>query len=120
MDLSFLTEYITQITWQQAVMWVIGGVLIFLAIYKKMEPTLLLPLGFGTILVNFPFSGAIGEHGPLTTLYEAVTEAADVGFKAENFVKNLGYMGSGMLGIFVVIGIIVGITYILNAITRKK
>ena len=56
----------------------------------------------------------------MTVTAEAVTEAADVGFKAENFVKNLGYMGSGMLGIFVVIGIIVGITYILNAITRKK
>ena len=36
-----------------------------------MEPTLLLPLGFGTILVNFPGSGAVGAHGPLTTLYEA-------------------------------------------------
>ena len=71
MDLSFLTEYIVQITWQQVVMWCIGGLLIFLAIYKKMEPTLLLPLGFGTILVNFPASGAIGAHGPLTTLYEA-------------------------------------------------
>lgn len=71
MDLSFLIEYVTQITWQQVVMWGIGGILIFLAIYKKMEPTLLLPLGFGTILVNFPGSGAVGAHGPLTTLYEA-------------------------------------------------
>lgn len=51
---------------------------------------------------------------------EAVTEASKVGFEPETFVKNLGYMGSGMLGIFVVIGIIVTITYILNAVTRKK
>ncbi len=71
MDLRFLIEYVTQITWQQVVMWIIGGVLIYLAIGKKMEPTLLLPLGFGTLLVNFPGSGAIGESGPLTTLYEA-------------------------------------------------
>ncbi len=71
MELDFLIKYVTQITWQQVVMWLIGGVLIFLAIYKKMEPTLLLPLGFGTILVNFPGSGAVGPHGPLTTLYEA-------------------------------------------------
>ena len=56
----------------------------------------------------------------MTVTAETVTEAANVGFKAENFVKNLEYMGSGMLGIFVVIGIIVGITYVLNAITRKK
>ena len=66
------------ITWQMAVMWLIGGILIFLAIYKKMEPTLLLPMGFGAILVNLPFSGAItqiidgkAEHGALDILFDA-------------------------------------------------
>ena len=53
------------------VMWLIGGVLIYLAIRHKMEPTLLLPLGFGTILVNIPFSGAVGEGGALQTLFNA-------------------------------------------------
>lgn len=43
---------------KQLIMWVIGGVLIFLAIKKEMEPTLLLPMGFGAILVNLPESGA--------------------------------------------------------------
>ncbi len=52
-------------------MWIIGGLLIFLAIKKEMEPTLLLPMGFGTILVNLPLSGAIGEEGALTTLFNA-------------------------------------------------
>ena len=52
-------------------MWVIGGVLIFLAIKKDMEPSLLLPMGFGAILCNLPNSGAIGEHGVLTVLYNA-------------------------------------------------
>ncbi|MBR3994643.1 MAG: sodium ion-translocating decarboxylase subunit beta, partial [Clostridia bacterium] len=52
-------------------MWIIGAILIFLAIKKEMEPTLLLPMGFGAILVNLPLSGAVGEHGPLTTLFEA-------------------------------------------------
>ncbi|MBQ8862319.1 MAG: sodium ion-translocating decarboxylase subunit beta [Clostridia bacterium] len=59
-------------------MWIIGGVLIFLAIKKEMEPTLLLPMGFGAILVNLPLSGAVEqvidgvvEHGPLTTLFNA-------------------------------------------------
>ena len=50
------------------VMWAIGGILIFLAIKKEMEPTLLLPMGFGAILVNLPFSGAItqmAENGEL-------------------------------------------------------
>lgn len=48
------------------------------------------------------------------------TDPVDGGFNPKNFVDNLGYMGSGMLGIFVVIGIIVTITYILNGISKKK
>ncbi len=78
MNFSFLYEYIVQITWQQLVMWAIGGILIYLAIKKDMEPTLLLPMGFGTILVNIPHSGAIDqvadgvtEAGALTTLFNA-------------------------------------------------
>ena len=62
---------VTNLTWQMVVMWVIGGVLIYLAIKKDMEPTLLLPMGFGAILVNLPLSGAIGHEGVLTTLYNA-------------------------------------------------
>jgi len=40
--------------WKMILMWVIGAVLIYLAIKKEMEPTLLLPIGFGAILMNFP------------------------------------------------------------------
>ncbi len=54
MDFSFLYETIAALDWKQVVMWVIGGVLIYLAIKKEMEPTLLLPMGFGAILMNFP------------------------------------------------------------------
>ena len=71
--MEFLFENFGQVTWQHMVMWVIGAVLIFLGIKKKMEPTLLVPLGFGTIMVNIPFSGAItqgGEHGALSTLFD--------------------------------------------------
>ncbi len=50
-------------------MWAIGGILIYLAIKKDMEPALLLPMGFGAILVNLPLSGAIDQ------IYEGVTEA---------------------------------------------
>lgn len=42
-------------------MWLIGGVLIYLAIKKEMEPTLLLPMGFGAIIVNLPMSSAITQ-----------------------------------------------------------
>ncbi len=59
---------LTSITWQMVVMWIIGGVMIYLAIKKEMEPTLLLPMGFGAILCNLPFSGAVET---LETLYNA-------------------------------------------------
>ena len=58
--MDILYSNLLSIEWQQAVMWLIGGLLIYLAIAKDMEPTLLLPMGFGAILVNLPHSGAIG------------------------------------------------------------
>ena len=78
--MEFLYENLLNLTWQHVVMWIIGGVLIYLAIKKDMEPTLLLPLGFGAIMVNLPFSGAIGEfingelveeNGALSILFNA-------------------------------------------------
>ena len=59
--LGFLFDNALKIEWQQVLMWVIGGVLIFLAIKKEMEPTLLLPMGFGAIIVNLPMSSAITQ-----------------------------------------------------------
>ncbi len=70
-EMEFVLENLAELNWQMIVMWIIGGLLIYLAIKKDMEPTLLLPMGFGAILVNLPFSGAIGEEGALTTLYNA-------------------------------------------------
>ena len=62
--MEVLYETLLAITWPQVAMWAIGGLLIYLAIAKEMEPTLLLPMGFGAILVNLPLSGAAGviEH----------------------------------------------------------
>ncbi len=71
--MEILYENLLNITWQHVVMWIIGGVLIYLAIKKDMEPTLLLPMGFGAILVNIPFSSAItqGEEiGVLSWLFD--------------------------------------------------
>ena len=75
---SDLFGNVLNLQWHQVVMWIIGGILVYLAIKKDMEPTLLLPMGFGTILVNIPLSGAIDqliggevEHGAITTLFEA-------------------------------------------------
>ncbi len=53
----------------EIIMLLIGGLLIYLAIKKEMEPTLLLPMGFGTLLVNIPHSDAL--TGPIRELYEA-------------------------------------------------
>lgn len=69
--MEFLYGNLLNITWQHVVMWIIGGVLIYLAIKKDMEPTLLLPLGFGTLLVNIPMVDALMPGGSLTTLYQA-------------------------------------------------
>ena len=70
--LSFLYENVAEnFDPRMLVMWAIGGILIYLAIKKDMEPTLLLPIGFGAILVNLPLSGAVGEEGALSILYEA-------------------------------------------------
>lgn len=67
--MNILYENLLAFSWQQVVMIVIGLVLIYLAIKKEMEPTLLLPIGFGTILVNVPFSDAL--TGPIKELYHA-------------------------------------------------
>lgn len=71
MLMSTLFSGILALQWQQLVMILIGLVLIFLAIAKKYEPTLLLPIGFGTILTNIPFSSAVGLYGPLQVLFDA-------------------------------------------------
>lgn len=67
MHMEVLVQNLCGITAAQVIMWCIGGVLIYLAIGKKMEPALLLPMGFGAILVNLPNSGA---SEVLARLYE--------------------------------------------------
>lgn len=56
------------------VMWLIGGILIYLAIKKEMEPTLLLPIGFGAILMNFP--GLVTTSDVCTACGAAFSEGA--------------------------------------------
>ena len=74
-EFANLFSNIGETKWQMVLMWAVGGLLIYLAIAKQMEPTLLLPMGFGTILVNLPWSGAItqpgAEAGPISVLYDA-------------------------------------------------
>ncbi len=60
---------ITNFSYLNLIMFGVAGILIYLAIAKDYEPMLLLPIGFGAILANIPFSSAIGEEGFLTVLY---------------------------------------------------
>ena len=78
---SFLNDLFgnaLNITLPMVVMWCVGALLIYLAIKKDMEPTLLLPMGFGAILVNLPMSGAVTqvvdgarEIGVIDVLFDA-------------------------------------------------
>lgn len=60
--MDFLFSGILAITWKQAVMYLVGLILIWLAIKREYEPSLLLPMGFGAILVNLPLSGVLNQY----------------------------------------------------------
>ena len=83
--MEFLTEGLFALTWQQLVMFGIGILLIWLAIKKEYEPALLLPMGFGAILVNLPSSGVINQvlagvgetNGIIQWLFEVGIEASE-------------------------------------------
>ncbi len=77
-----LFENVLNLQWQQVVMWLIGGMLIYLAIRKDMEPTLLLPMGFGAILVNLPMSGAV------TQIYDGVAEIGVIDLLFDSGIAN--------------------------------
>ncbi len=77
--MEVLLQNFAYITWQNLVMWGIGGVLIYLAIVKEMEPTLLLPMGFGAILVNLPVAvEGTGIQHVLETLFAIGIEGAEL------------------------------------------
>jgi oxaloacetate decarboxylase beta subunit len=87
--MDFLLSGIMAITWQQWVMYAIGLLLIYLAIAKGFEPSLLLPMGFGAILVNIPASGVLNQiiptmdgtgkevHGIIEWLFETGIDASE-------------------------------------------
>ena len=78
-QLQVLLENFQYITFPMVIMWVIGGVLIYLAIAKEMEPTLLLPMGFGAILVNLPVAvPGTGIQHVLETLFSIGIEGAEL------------------------------------------
>lgn len=83
--MEFLTEGLLALTWQQVVMYGVGILLIWLAVKKEYEPSLLLPMGFGAILVNLPASGVLNQvlegvgetNGIIQWLFEVGIEASE-------------------------------------------
>ena len=96
--MEFLVEGIMALTWKQVVMYAVGILLIWLAISKEYEPSLLLPMGFGAILVNLPFSGVLDQvlqggiesHGIISWLF-------DVGINASEAMPILLFIGIGAM-----------------------
>lgn len=83
--MEFLVSGLMSITWKQLVMYIVGIAMIYLAIKKKYEPSLLLPMGFGAILVNLPASGVLNQYvngvgetnGIIQWMYEVGIEASE-------------------------------------------
>ena len=85
--MEVLVENLTFLTWQQVLMWIIGGTLIYFAIVKEMEPSLLLPMGFGAILVNLPNSGAA----------EVIAHLFELGIAGHELFPLLLFIGIGAM-----------------------
>ncbi len=96
--MDFLIEGILSITWQQILMMMVGVVLIYLAIVKNLEPSLLMPMGFGAILVNIPMSGVLTQTltgiGEVTGIIDWLFE---VGIESSEMMPLLLFIGIGAM-----------------------
>ena len=100
------------LTWQHLVMLVVGGVLIYLGIAKKWEPLLLVPIGFGIILVNIPLGyGVMGFQMPDGTVVDYLPpiwpELIEQGGRPIGFLSHIFQYGFGwgLIPLFMFIGI---------------
>lgn len=96
--MGFLTDIfgnVANIQIEQIIMWIIGGVLIYLAIKKEMEPSLLLPLGFGTILVNLP--APIAETGVVSGVRSVIDFLFDIGIDGHELMPLILFIGIGAM-----------------------
>jgi len=84
------------LTWGNIIMFLIGGLLIYLGIAKKMEPVLLVPIGVGVFMVNLPFAGLM--------IYTADGFPAEVSSLAE-LIRAIGDGEIGLLNVLYTYGI---------------
>jgi carboxybiotin decarboxylase len=66
-----LLKGLLHFSWGNALMIAAALILIYLAVYKEIEPVLLLPIGFGCLLANIPLAGMTAAEGMMATLYNA-------------------------------------------------
>ncbi|HBA67865.1 MAG TPA: sodium ion-translocating decarboxylase subunit beta [Lachnospiraceae bacterium] len=96
--MEFIIEGLFSVTWQQIVMYFIGILLIWLAIKKEYEPSLLLPMGFGSILVNLPSSGVLNQNiagvGEIKGIIEWLFH---IGIEASEALPILLFIGIGAM-----------------------
>ncbi len=96
--MEFLLEGFKAVTWQQCLMYVIGALLIYLAIAKEYEPSLLLPMGFGAILVNLPFSGVLNyEMEGIGEVNGIIEWLFNIGIEASEAMPLLLFIGIGAM-----------------------
>lgn len=96
--MDFLLDGIRAVTWQQGVMYLVGIALIYMAIKKGCEPTLLLPMGFGAILVNLPLSGVLDqEMGGGIVSHGIIEWLFNVGIEASEALPILLFIGIGAM-----------------------
>lgn len=96
--MDFLLEGILAVTPGQLVMYAIGVLLIWLAVKKEYEPALLMPMGFGAILVNLPFSGVINQQMEgIGTANGIIEWLFGVGIEASEVLPILLFIGIGAM-----------------------
>ena len=89
--MEILYQNLANIELPHVIMWIIGGLLIYLAIAKEMEPTLLLPMGFGAILVNLP----IAEPG--SGVQAVIDFLFQIGIESHELFPLLLFVGIGAM-----------------------
>ncbi len=96
--MDFLLEGFAAVTWQQGVMYLVGILLIFLAVKKNYEPSLLLPMGFGAILVNLPFTGVLNQNIEGIGEVQGIIEwMYNIGIEASEAMPLLLFIGIGAM-----------------------
>ena len=116
--LSGLGTGFVSLHWSNLVMIAVGGLLLYLGIKKDVEPLLLVPIGFGAVLINIPLADLMGDEGFLRVIYNmgianelfpllifiGIGAMTDFGHLLEN--PKIFLLGAaGQFGIFLTIGL---------------